>query len=254
MRPDTIDSHARAVERVIAMIRSRLDEDISLEEMAAMAYMSRYHFNRTFRRITGLPPCRFLSKLRVEAATQMLLNTNHRITDICFDVGYSSLGTFIRRFSKLLGTSPRTLRTMHRSPSQDLLEKLYREKISVRGSVQAPPGFSGPIFIGLFRHRIPEGTPVACAINMGPGEFVMKAVPPGNYYLFALGLLTLSRLDDFFRCENSLRGGGQRLVLKNEPIECGQIVLRELELTDPPVLLNLPALLRKRESQSRSIA
>jgi hypothetical protein len=140
------------------------------------------------------------------------------------------------------------------SPSQDLLEKLYREKISVRGSVQAPPGFSGPIFIGLFRHRIPEGTPVACAINMGPGEFVMKAVPPGHYYLFALGLLTLSRLDDFFRCENSLRGGGQRLVLKNEPIECGQIVLRELELTDPPVLLNLPALLRKRESQSRSIA
>src|SRR6516165_4782877 len=93
-RPATADSHERAVERVICTFRDRLDENISLKEMAAVAYMSRYHFNRTFRQVTGLPPCRFLTKLRVEAATRMLLDTDHSVTDICLEVGYTSLGTF----------------------------------------------------------------------------------------------------------------------------------------------------------------
>src|SRR5271167_3796038 len=102
-RSDTADFHTRAVQRVISTIRGRLDESISLTDMASVAYMSRFHFNRTFREITGLPPRRFLSALRVESATRMLLDTDHRVTDICLDVGYNSLGTFIRRFSEALG-------------------------------------------------------------------------------------------------------------------------------------------------------
>src|SRR5262250_816963 len=91
-RTDTADLHERAVQRVICTFRDRLDQNISLKEMAAVAYMSRYHFNRTFRQVTGLPPRRFLTKLRVEAATRMLLDTNHSITEICLDLGYTSLG------------------------------------------------------------------------------------------------------------------------------------------------------------------
>src|SRR5262249_12407032 len=126
-RSETADLHERAVQRVICTFRERLDENISLREMAAVAYMSRYHFNRTFRQVTGLPPCRFLTKLRVEAATRMLLDTDHSVTDICLDVGYTSLGTFIRRFSDLLGISPMRLRTLRQSPSQDLLRQLEKE-------------------------------------------------------------------------------------------------------------------------------
>src|SRR5215472_10294802 len=157
-RPDTADSHARAVQRVISTLRERLDENISLEEMASVAYMSRYHFNRTFRQVTGLPPCRFLTKLRVEAATQMLLNTDTSVTDICLEVGYTSLGTFVRRFSDLLGISPMRLRALRHSLSRDFLRQLAggdtgEEKNPVpcvRGRVQAPACFSGPIFTGLF--------------------------------------------------------------------------------------------------------
>src|SRR5437899_4300363 len=54
-RQDTLACHSLAVQRVISAIRGRLDENISLTEMASVAYMSRYHFNRTFRQITGLP-------------------------------------------------------------------------------------------------------------------------------------------------------------------------------------------------------
>jgi AraC-like DNA-binding protein len=238
-----------------------LDENISLKEMAAVAYMSRYHFNRTFRQITGLPPCRFLTKLRVEAATRMLLDTDNSVTEICLEVGYTSLGTFVRRFSHLLGVSPMRLRTLRRSTSESLLKRLEKEcasaaaqpRPSVSGRVQAPPSFSGPVFIGLFPTPIPEGTPVACAINVQPGTYLMSPVPNGRYYVFALGLSCPDNLDDFFRYETALRGGGQLIRVNNNAVECKEICLREATLTDPPVLLNLPILLNKNHNV-RSVA
>jgi AraC-like DNA-binding protein len=252
-RPETADSHERAVQRVISAFRKRLDENISLKEMAAVAYMSRYHFNRTFRQITGLPPCRFINKLRVEAATRLLLDTDHSVTEICLDVGYTSLGTFIRRFSHMLGISPMRLRTLRRAPSDDLMKQVAKESTNdapepqraVRGCVQAPPSFSGPIFTGLFPAPIPEGAPVACAINMQPGEFFMSPVPNGRYYVFALGLQWPDSVDDFFRYGSALRGGGQHIRVNDNAVECDEIFLREAALTDPPVLLNLPVLLNK---------
>jgi AraC-like DNA-binding protein len=260
-RPDTADLHERAVQRVICAFRERLDENISLKEMAQVAYMSRYHFNRTFRQITGLPPCSFLTKLRVEAATRMLLDTDNSVTEICLDVGYTSLGTFIRMFSHLLGISPMRLRTLRRSPSRNLLKQLQKESASapcrpwpsVSGRVQAPISFSGPIFTGLFPTPIPEGTPVACAINMQPGSYLMSPVPNGRYYVFALGIPCPDSLDDFFRYETALRGGGQCIRVNHNAVECEEISLREAALTDPPVLLNLPFLLNK-SNGARSVA
>ena len=251
-RPDTIEFHSHAVQRVIGAIRERLDEDISLADMASVAYMSRYHFNRTFREVTGLPPCRFLSKLRVEAATRMLLNTDSSVTEICLDVGYSSLGTFIRRFSDVLGVSPNKLRMLQQSPSKSLVERLQKGaafpkflRPKVVGRVQTPPFFSGPIFIGLFRTPIPEGKPVACATILQPGEYAIHGVPIGQYYVFALGMHWPDTVDDFFRYDSALRGGGQQINIGERTVECEEIVLRAAATTDPPVLLNLPFLLAK---------
>ena len=254
-RADTADSHERAVQRVISTFRERLDENISLEEMAAVAYMSRYHFNRTFRQVTGLPPCRFLTKLRVEAATQLLLNTDSSVTDICLEVGYTSLGTFVRRFSDLLGISPMRLRALRHSLSRDFLRQLAgvgadadtHPSPSVRGRVRAPASFTGPIFTGLFPSAIPEGTPVACSINLQPGSFLMAPVPRGRYYIFALGLPWPDSLDDLFRYETALRGGGELIDVREGVVESKEISLRAAALTDPPVLLNLPVLLDKNQ-------
>jgi len=253
-RPDTVEFHSRAVQRVVGAIRQRLDENISLADMASVAYMSRYHFNRTFRQVTGLPPRRFLSKLRVEAATRMLLNTDSSVTDICLDVGYSSLGTFVRRFSGVLGISPRKLRMLRQSPSKNLLDCFEPEpdtamnplpQHGVIGRVQGPPSFSGPIFIGLFPSPIPEGRPAACATITQSGEFVMSRVPIGQYYVLALGMAWPHTVDDLFRYDVALRGGGQLVAGGQSTVRCDDIVLRAASATDPPVLLNLPLLLGK---------
>jgi AraC family transcriptional regulator len=258
-KPDTIEFYSHAVQRAIGAIRQRLDEDISLADLASVAYMSRYHFNRTFREVTGLPPCRFVSKLRVEAATRLLLNSNFSVTEICMEVGYSSLGTFIRRFSRVLGVSPTKLRMLQRSPSKNLLECLQREatpvpllQAKVVGQVRGPASFSGPIFIGLFPTPIPEGKPVACATILQPGKFSISEVPQRQYYVMALGMPWPRTVDDFFRTGSALRGGGQQVTIGSGTVECEDIVLREPATTDPPVLLNFPFLLGKDDNLRKS--
>jgi AraC family transcriptional regulator len=252
-RPDTVAFHSRAVERVITTIRGRLDENISLGEMAAVAYMSRYHFNRTFRQVTGIPPRRFLSALRIEAATWMLLNTDHKVTDICLDVGYSSLGTFIRRFSVVLGISPMKLRLLGQGPVKSLpqqekdnsQDECAEAEFSVEGRIQAPCSFSGPIFIGLFRTPIPEAAPVACAISLYSGSYLLTPVPRGDYYLLAVGLPWPVKMNDYFSYGSALRGGGELIAVRDHRVECQDIWLRAAAPTDPPILLNLPFLLSK---------
>ena len=224
--------------------------------MAALAYMSRFHFNRTFRQITGLPPRRFLSALRVQSATRMLLDTDHRVTDICLDVGYSSLGTFVRRFSEALGVSPMRLRSMRWSPGRNLFQQPEadaqatptKSEPSVVGRILAPPSFSGPIFIGLFATPIPEGVPLACTIKYSFGSFRIASAPRGHHHLFALGLPWPERISDFFRHESALRGGGEIVCVDKDPVECGEIYLRGAMPTDPPILVNLPVLLKKTRS------
>jgi AraC-like DNA-binding protein len=252
-RPDTVQFHSHAIQKVISAIREHLDESISLGKMAAVAYMSPYHFNRTFRRITGLPPRRFLSALRFEAATKKLLQTDSSITDICLDVGYSSLGTFVRRFSDALGISPKQLRRLRESPTNDLLKPLEKHsdngigntRPSVTGRIQAASFFEGPIFVGLFPGPIPEGAPVACTVLFRPDNFVITGVPAGRYYVYALGLPWPQQMDDYFRYDSALRGGGETVTVSGSTVVCADIQLRAPLHTDPPIVLNLPVLLEK---------
>src|SRR5688572_21023878 len=109
-REDTLASHRRAVERVITDARARLCEPISLRDMSRVAYLSEFHFNRVFHQITGLPPAKFISAMRLNEAKRLLLNTNLSITDISFEVGYTSLSTFTRRFNQRVGLGPREFR------------------------------------------------------------------------------------------------------------------------------------------------
>jgi AraC-like DNA-binding protein len=247
-----MEFHSLAIQRVISAIREHLDESISLGKMAAVAYMSPYHFNRTFRRITGLPPRRFLSALRFEAATKKLLETDSSITDICLDVGYSSLGTFVRRFSDALGISPKQMRRLRESPTNNLLKPLEKHpdhgignaRPSVTGRI-AGSFFEGPIFVGLFPGPIPEGTPVACTVLFRPDNFVITGVPAGRYYVYAVGLPWPQHMDDYFRYESALRGGGETITVGGSTVACADIQLRAPLDTDPPIVLNLPVLLEK---------
>ena len=98
------------------MLRARdvMDRDyaqpLDVPALARVAYVSEAHFIRTFRATFGETPNRYLQRRRVERAMFLLRSGDLSVTEICFEVGFSSLGTFSSRFSELVGMSPSAYR------------------------------------------------------------------------------------------------------------------------------------------------
>ncbi|WP_193604731.1 helix-turn-helix domain-containing protein [Nocardioides dongkuii] len=83
---------------------------LDVPTLARLACVSESHFIRTFRAVFGETPHRYLQRRRVERAIWLLRTTDRRVTDICVEVGFTSLGTFSRVFHEIVGESP----TAHR--------------------------------------------------------------------------------------------------------------------------------------------
>jgi AraC-like DNA-binding protein len=81
-------------------------EPLDVRAVAAVAHLSEFHFIRSFRACFGETPHRYLQRRRVERAMFLLRETERSVTDICFDVGFTSLGTFSRTFRGIVGDTP----------------------------------------------------------------------------------------------------------------------------------------------------
>ena len=96
--------------RMLRKARDRIDrdyrEEIGIAALASGAGYSREHFIRAFRAAYGETPGRYRTRRRVERAGELLRSANLTVTEICYLVGFSSVGTFSTRFSELTGMSP----------------------------------------------------------------------------------------------------------------------------------------------------
>src|SRR6476660_69627 len=86
-------------------------EPLDVRTVAAVAHISEAHFSRCFRQVFGETPHRYLQRRRVERSMFLLRETDRSITDICFDVGFMSLGTFSRTFREIIGETPSAYRS-----------------------------------------------------------------------------------------------------------------------------------------------
>jgi AraC-like DNA-binding protein len=106
---ETEDSNRR-------MLRARdaMDRDyakvLDIKALAAIAFVSEAHFIRVFKATFGETPHRYLQRRRVERAMFLLRETDRTVTEISLDVGFSSLGTFTRTFTEIVGDPPTTYR------------------------------------------------------------------------------------------------------------------------------------------------
>jgi transcriptional regulator GlxA family with amidase domain len=108
---------SRAVEELNRrMLRARdaMDrtyaEPLDVALLARIACVSEAHFIRTFKTTFGETPHRYLQRRRVERAMFLLRSSDRSVTDICMDVGFSSLGTFSRVFKEIVGEPPSAYR------------------------------------------------------------------------------------------------------------------------------------------------
>src|SRR6188472_1319100 len=95
-------------------IRDRIDREyaqpLDVEALARGEHMSAGHLSRQFREAYGEPPYSYLMTRRIERAMALLLRGDLSVTEVCFTVGCSSLGTFSTRFTELVGMPPSTYR------------------------------------------------------------------------------------------------------------------------------------------------
>ena len=111
---------SRAIEeqnRRLLRARDAMDrtyaQPLDIPTLARIAHVSEAHFIRTFRATFGEPPHRYLQRRRVERAMFLLRATGDSVTDICLDVGFTSLGTFSRTFRRIVGETPSDYRDGH---------------------------------------------------------------------------------------------------------------------------------------------
>jgi AraC-like DNA-binding protein len=102
---DAEDLNRRLLRARDAMDRAYA-EPLDIPAVAAVAHISPAHFIRQFRAVFGETPHRYLQRRRVERSMFLLRETGRSVTDICMDVGFSSLGTFSRTFREIVGETP----------------------------------------------------------------------------------------------------------------------------------------------------
>jgi transcriptional regulator GlxA family with amidase domain len=101
----TEDSNRRLLRARDAMDRTYA-EPLDIPSLARIAHVSQAHFIRTFRATFGETPHTYLQRRRIERAMFLLRSTDRSVTDICMDVGFTSLGTFSRTFRDIVGETP----------------------------------------------------------------------------------------------------------------------------------------------------
>jgi AraC family transcriptional regulator len=92
--------------RCIEYLNAHASDNVGLEQLAALAGLSPFHFARAFKHTTGVPPHRYQLQVRIEKATALLELTDAPVTEIAFDVGYESSQALARLFRREVGVSP----------------------------------------------------------------------------------------------------------------------------------------------------
>lgn len=119
----TSEQHLSDLAR-LRRVRDRIDREyarpLNVEQLARDAHMSAGHLSREFRRAYGDSPYSYLMTRRIERAMALLRRGDLSVTDVCFEVGCSSLGTFSTRFTELVGMPPSVYRERAADPTAEL--------------------------------------------------------------------------------------------------------------------------------------
>src|SRR5215467_10122031 len=247
----TLADQTQAVERSIQAMHTHLHELLTLEDLASVACLSPSHFNRVFHRLIGIPPVEFLAALRFQAARRLLLTTRLKVIDICFEVGYTSVGSFTSRFTHMVGLPPRLLR--QRAHAFEPLPVEHAElspttssglpiSNTLLGCISASATFRGTIYVGLFSSPIPQGKPVRCTRLGSPGVYRIHGIPDGVYYLRAAAFPIASDLRSaLLPGEKMLLGHNTSPLVIHHGHVSGDpdLILHPPRLTDPPLVMGL---------------
>lgn len=106
-------SHSSVYARIVLsknFMRAYYAQAIDLNQVAAQAHLSKYHFVREFKNAYGRTPHQYLTEVRLEKAKELLYTSSNTVSDICFMVGFTSVSSFTGLFKKRMGLAPLAFR------------------------------------------------------------------------------------------------------------------------------------------------
>lgn len=103
-------SPPKPIERVLTYMKNNYHKDISLNDCVAKSNLSKYHFTREFKKYIGTTPMQYVTKLRIQQASRLLLNDSDSIHSIAQKVGFQNGNYFTKVFKKEIGKSPNAYR------------------------------------------------------------------------------------------------------------------------------------------------
>ncbi|AEJ60652.1 transcriptional regulator with cupin sensor, AraC family [Spirochaeta thermophila DSM 6578] len=98
-----------AVEKILPAleyIKEHYQEEISVDDLAKLVYLSKYHFIREFKRLTGRTPVAFINRYRVHKAMAMLIESDEKVLNVAYECGFNDMSYFIRLFHRFTGLTP----------------------------------------------------------------------------------------------------------------------------------------------------
>lgn len=251
----------RKLSEILKDMRSDPGACFSTAGIAREIGMSAATLNRRLHDRTGLPLSRYRAYLRMDEVQHRLVHTNDPITTIAFDVGYTSLGTFTRRFRKLVGISPGEFRRYSRQfESDDLISRFAasgapEEAVVGTGDTliygcltpeQVEPGSF--MAIGLFSGAAPVGKPESGCGHYGFGRFSFRW-PAGIDTLYCFGVM----IPPLANSLSLWRPASSRVRVFSLPLArraderfatvCITPEFRPIRDGDPPILSALPVIL-----------
>ncbi len=105
------EAHGYIVQHALRWMRAHCREHLTLEEVAAKVYVSQWHLSKLINRETGTGFLELLSRMRIDAAREMLADPANRISDVAYETGFQDVAHFSKTFKKITGQTPGEYRT-----------------------------------------------------------------------------------------------------------------------------------------------
>lgn len=142
-RQATLSLYRKRLLRVLLHIERHLDADIELDELAAIANFSPYHFHRIFSGMVGESVKSYVRRLRLDRAAHRLQFTKERVTDIALNAGYEALEAFSKAFAQKFSQKPRQYRSNIRrqrlSEIKNFINQLPRGELTMQVKIENVP-------------------------------------------------------------------------------------------------------------------
>lgn len=247
---------------ITQFMRDHTGREVSVEELASDFGYSKFHFSREFKKIIGVSPNEYWAALKMEQSLYELERAS--LLRAHLNTGYQSTGTFVTSFKKNTGLTPGEYQDeiqklsmyteaknfekhgnrilTHYSFDKNNLETVQNKALHI--TCNLPYNFKGLVFVGIFKKPMPTGAPIVGKAMVKTNQCVIDHIPNGEYYALACAINSDENPLIYFQPKKWLRDihrEAYHFPLKSDThIE---FTLRESDLTDPAIPVNLLKLL-----------